>query len=362
MNSKERMLIALNRGIPDKMPVTIHQWQSYHLNTYMNGATEIEAFKKMGLDASATYYPSYYKSPRVDWIETSTVRHQDDITITDYLVSTPDGKLTYQISSNKFTSWYSENLIKDYDDIYIYKKHFPKMAIKRKELEEHYSLLGDSGIARCGIPSFQGGCYQAAQVLYGVERLIYDCYDNPDWVHEFLNILLERKLEYIEDQLRYAKVDLVETGGGGSSDTVISPGFHKEFCEPYDKKIHDAIHRIGLPVVYHTCGGMMNIMDSILDNGCDASETLSPPEIGGNIVDGTIVKGKLGPKIALIGGMDQITLLTNGSPEQIKKEVKRLFEIYGKNGGYIMSACDHFFEVPVGNLKAYVEAARECIY
>lgn len=362
MNSKERMLIALNRGIPDKLPVTIHQWQSYHLNTYMHGVTEIEAFKEIGLDASATYYPAYYKIPTGDWIETSTVRYKDDVTITDYLVSTPEGELTYQICSNKFTSWHSENLIKDYDDIYLFKKYFPRMAIKRKELEEHYSQLGDAGIARCGVPSFQGGCYQAAQVLYGTEKLIYDCYDNPEWVHEFLNIILDRKLEYIQEQLRYAKVDLVETGGGGSSDNVISPAFHKEFCEPYDKKIHDAIHRIGLPVVYHTCGGMMNIMDSILANGCDASETLSPPEIGGNIVDGTKVKEKLGSELALIGGMEQITLLTNGSPEQIKNEVKRLFKVYGGNGGYIMSACDHFFEAPVDNLKAYVEAARECIY
>ncbi len=362
MNSKERMLTALHRGIPDRVPATVHQWQSYHLKTYMHGDTEIEAFKEIGLDAAATYYPAYYKIPTRDWVETLTIRHKGDITITDHLVSTPDGELSYQISSNKFTSWYSENLIKDYGDIYIFKKHYPRMAIKRKELEQYYTLLGDAGIARCGIPSFQGGCYQAAQVLYGTEKLIYACYDNPEWVHEFLNTLLERKLEYIDEQLRYAKVDLVETGGGGSSDTVISPAFHKEFCEPYDRKIHDAIHRVGLPVVYHTCGGMMNIMDCILVNGCDASETLSPPEIGGNIVDGAKVKEKLGSKLALIGGMDQITILTNGTPKQVKDEVKRLFKVYGKNGGYIMSACDHFFEVPVDNLKAYAEAAKECVY
>lgn len=362
MTSKERMLIALKRGKPDKVPVTIHQWQGYHLKTYMHGATEIEAFKELGMDASATYYPAYKKIPSKDWVETAKTRQDNNTTITDYIVATPEGDLTYQICSNKFTSWYSVNLIKKHEDIYLYKKYFPRMEIKRKELEEHYSILGDAGIARCGVPSFQGGCYQAAQVLFGTEELIYECYDNPDWVHEFLSILLERKLEYINYQLKGAKIDLVETGGGGSSDTVISPAFHKKFCEPYDKKIHDAIHGIGLPVVYHTCGGMMKILDSILENGCDASETLSPPEIGGNITDGRIVKEKLGSKLALIGGMDQINLLTNGTTNQIKDEVKRLFQVYGQDGGYIMSACDHFFEAPVENLKAYVEAARECLY
>ena len=35
MTSKERMLVALRRGKPDRMPVTIHQWQAYHLQKFM---------------------------------------------------------------------------------------------------------------------------------------------------------------------------------------------------------------------------------------------------------------------------------------------------------------------------------------
>ena len=364
MTSKERMLTALHRGIPDRVPVTIHQWQPYHLEHYMGGKTEIEAFKSLGLDAAATYYPSYRKIPTNDWKEEVVTSQKDDITVWDYTITTPGGKLTYQLSGNKFTSWYSEHMIKDYDDIYLFKKYYPRMELKRKELEEHYDTLGNDGIARVGVPNFQGGCYQAAQVLYGTEQLIYECFDNPEWVTEFLDILLERRLEYISEQMRGVRADLVETGGGGSSDTVISPQLHKQFCEPYDIKIHDAIHEIGLPAVYHTCGGMMHIMDSILANGCDASETLSPPGVGGNIRDEDCitVKKTLGSKLALIGGMDQINLLGMGTPEQIKTEVKRLFEVFGKDGGYIMSACDHFFEAPVENLKAYAEAAHECVY
>ncbi|NLC67354.1 MAG: hypothetical protein GX754_00905, partial [Clostridiaceae bacterium] len=59
MTSKERMLIALNLGKPDRLPVTIHQWQEYHLKKYMNGMSELEAFIKCGLDAAVTFYPAY---------------------------------------------------------------------------------------------------------------------------------------------------------------------------------------------------------------------------------------------------------------------------------------------------------------
>jgi len=46
----------------------------------------------------------------------------------------------------------------------------------------------------------------------------------------------------------------------------------------------------------------------------------------------------------------------------IRRETHRLFEGFGKQGGYICSASDHFFETPVDNLKAFAAAARDCLY
>jgi len=39
-----------------------------------------------------------------------------------------------------------------------------------------------------------------------------------------------------------------------------------------------------------------------------------------------------------------------------------MFEAYGKSGGYIMSASDHFFKIPKENLIAYAEEAKKCVY
>ncbi len=41
---------------PDRLPVTVHQWQGYHLDTYMNGMTPLEAFKAVGMDAAIQYF------------------------------------------------------------------------------------------------------------------------------------------------------------------------------------------------------------------------------------------------------------------------------------------------------------------
>ena len=55
MTSKERMLRAIHREKPDRLPVTIHQWQEYHLKNYMGGMTDIEANRAVGLDAAITF-------------------------------------------------------------------------------------------------------------------------------------------------------------------------------------------------------------------------------------------------------------------------------------------------------------------
>jgi alkanesulfonate monooxygenase SsuD/methylene tetrahydromethanopterin reductase-like flavin-dependent oxidoreductase (luciferase family) len=60
--------------------------------------------------------------------------------------------------------------------------------------------------------------------------------------------------------------------------------------------------------------------------------------------------------------MDQIHILSEGTPDQIRAEVRRLFEALGPGGGYILSASDHFFEAPVENLKAFARAGAECTY
>ncbi len=105
----------------------------------------------------------------------------------------------------------------------------------------------------------------------------------------------------------------------------------------------------------------MAILELIVENRCDASETLSPSGVGGDAVPDEI-KRRIGDKVCLIGGMDQVNILSLGTLGQIRAEVHRLFEVLGPGGGYMLSASDHFFDVPVENLLAYARAGRECVY
>ena len=371
MNSKERIMLALNREKPDRLPATVHQWQGYHLDTYMGGISDLAAFQQVGLDAQIQYFQDMGQFWLVDadmsklntptWRdEITTISSDPDNRIAHHTIFTPQGTLTYKTAGDRKTTWITEYLIKHDEDIDLIRKFMPVPALDPAPIAKRYDEVGDAGILRGFVWGDQAGCWQHAACLYDITELIYAAMDRPDWVHELLDILLQKKLQFIET-MRGAKFDLIETGGGSASSTLISPKLHREFCLPYDRQMHDALHALGFKVTYHTCGGTRGIEELIIANGADASETLAPPSVGGN-QEPWEFKQKVGSRIALIGGIDQFNTLTAGSNQDIRAMVHKLFETVGYEGGYLCSCSDHFFETPVENLVAFASAAKECVY
>ena len=367
MKSKERMMRALRREKPDRLPVTIHQWQPYHLREFMGGCDQLEAFRRCGLDASIMPWPVTSEKSSPDWKVRSEVMPADErgAVETRHVIETPSGALTYKSCADPVTTFFSEHLAKSLDDAEIFLRHWPGHTLDRATVADWYDRTGDDGIVRGFISGWgQPGVWQDFVELIGTQEAIYYAMDEPDRVHAILSSIADFKVAFVNEQMRGAKYDLVEYGGGAASSTVISPAMFEEFCVPYDRRVIAALHECGFPVVYHTCGGMVPLADLIPLNGCDASETLSPPGVGGDVTPDKRVRLKqtLGSKVALIGGMDQSNILTSSDAARIRSEVHDLFASFGADGGYICSACDHFFETPPANISAFAAAARECVY
>ena len=84
---------------------------------------------------------------------------------------------------------------------------------------------------------------------------------------------------------------------GVSLSTVISPKILEKFVVPYDSELIALAHQAGQRVVYHTCGGMMPILEQIAAMRPDAMETFTPPAMGGD-VDWRKPKGGLATRCA----------------------------------------------------------------
>ncbi len=371
MTSKDRLLTALHRGKPDRLPVSVHQWQPYHLDKYLGGAEDLEAFARFGMDAQIQYFESmgqfwltdadFSRFSTPEWRDEATVVSADpDHRVVHHTIRTPGGELAYKTAGDRMTTWITEYLLKRDEDLDLLRKYMPVPRLDLGPVAERYEQIGDRGILRGFVWGDQAGCWQHACCLMDVNELILLCLDKPDWVHALLKILLHKKLRFVES-MKGAKFDLVETGGGAGSTTVISPRLHREFCLPYDRLVHKALHELGFLVTYHTCGGTLGIEDTIVENGCDASETLAPKSIGGNQEPWEFAR-KIGGRLALIGGLDQSRVLSEGTEAEIRSAVRTLFETVGADGGYICSPSDHFFETPPENIRIFAEAARSCVY
>ncbi|MBM3293775.1 MAG: hypothetical protein FJY82_04535 [Candidatus Aminicenantes bacterium] len=371
MTSKDRLMLALHREKADRLPASVHQWQAFHLETFMGGASELEAFERVGLDAQIQYFESmaqfwvrdadFAKPDSAVWRDEARVVSADpDRRVVHHTITTPGGVLTYKTEGDRKTTWITEYLIKRDEDIGLIDRYMPVPKLDLRAVSRAYDDVGDKGILRGFVWGDQAGCWQHAACLLDINALILAAIDKSDWVHALLKILLDKKLRFIES-MKGAKFDLVETGGGSGSSTLISPKLHEAFCLPYDRVMHDALHDLGFLVTYHTCGGTLGLEELIVANGADASETLAPVSIGGN-QEPWEFKAKIAGRMALIGGFDQFNVLTRGTKEEIRAAVRKLFRQVGDQGGYICSASDHFFETPVENIAAFAEAAKECVY
>ena len=357
MTSKERLLAALDRKIPDRLPATTHHIQPYFLKKYMKDCrNNLDFFRQMGLDPIHWVNAYQYSEEEMNnWREEveEVENHQYRTWHTHY--HTPKKTLTVTRQASEYTAWTVGRLIKEKKDIEILAEYKPAPKAGKDIVEQAVKEYPD-----CLIRSGDYGCWAELCVLYGTQELIMETYDDPLWVKEALGILQKKKLDYAES-LAGCPLDLIETGGGDGSTTVISPAIFDEFVAPFDEPVIRAMKAKGQRVVYHTCGGMMPLLERLADMGPDALETFTPVAMGGD-VDLAEAKKRIGDRVCMIGGFDQYNYFTGCTPEETRKYVRRCFEEAGEGGGFILSPSDHFFDADPKLIRAFAEEAAECKY
>ncbi len=365
MTSRARLLAALERRVPDRLPATTHHLMPSFLDG-LGMTSELEFFDCFGLDAIRWISPQRADAAEssADWRVARETLPEFGTRTTRFRVVTPRGTLSTVLQDDGRTEWVREPLLKKKGDLDLIARFAPVPLCDAAAVNREAAAFGERGIVRGAIPGFpiygQPGCWQDAAVLYGIEALIFESADDPLWVSELLAVLRIRKLAWLATA-RGARFDLLELGGGDASSTVISPKVFDRFVAPFDGPLIAEAHAAGLRVVYHTCGGMMPILERIADMGPDAMETFAPPSMGGD-ADLREAKRRIGGRVCMIGGFDQFHHFVGCGEEVTRRAVRRCFEQAGPGGGYILAPSDHFFSADEPLLRAYADEAGQCRY
>ena len=143
--------------------------------------------------------------------------------------------------------------------------------------------------------------------------------------------------------------DLV--GMGDAAASLVGSRMYQELVWPSEKKIVDGIHALGACVRLHICGDTRHLLEGMGRLGCNIVDLDFPAPISEG-------REKMGPEQVLLGNIDPVRVLRNGTPESVYAAVAECHRQAGER--YVAGAgCEVPRDTPPANLRALVQYARE---
>lgn len=200
------------------------------------------------------------------------------------------------------------------------------------------------------------GLFERAWTLRGFEQFLVDLYENPVFCRDLLEAITDWFLQSIDNMLT-APVDAIMFTDDYSDQRgmIFSLDMFRTFFKPCWKRIFERINKAGVHSILHVCGCAAPAVPDLIECGLDCLESLQP-----EAMDIYKLKREYGKDIRLWGGLGAQRVLPFGTPDEVRRETRRLKMELGLGGGYILAGSKGIEPaVPVSNVIAYLEEAKE---
>jgi len=372
MTSRERMLMAITGGQPDRVPAApdISNMIPCRLtgkpfwDIYMRGdpplwRAYVDAVRHFGIDGWFTYGGVAFqrRGDRREWAS-ETIARTDERIVTRTVCRTPAGDLTcettYYIADppTQTRKWITD-LKADLPKVRYF---FPEITgCDAAPLEEMRAYLGEDGaLGACvGLPGFQDlfGWFDG-----GLAAVAYAWADCRDDVRELAS-WQERDVLRQAEMLVEARPDFLLIGASGLW-TLNTPGAFRELSLPALKKMTRMAREAGVPTMLHSCGKERELARICAEEtDLDCINPLEPPPMGD--CELAEIKREFGDRLALMGNLHTTSTMLMGTPEDVMEASRQAIEGAGAGGGFILSTGDQCGrDTPDGNLRAMVTAAE----
>jgi len=170
------------------------------------------------------------------------------------------------------------------------------------------------------IPIFSGviAPFMLAGQMRGEQDAIMDVMLDPDLMKALLAKCAEWGARYAEAQAD-AGTDVIVLVDATASGTILSPEQYEEFALPFQRKVVDAAHAKGVPVILHICGDTSMNFELMMSTGADGISV-------DQCMDMRWVKEQTEGRCAAVGNVSPTTTLLFHTPEQVRQACRQILE------------------------------------
>ncbi len=346
MKPRERFLVALTGGIPDRVPIgdylfsrRLQQELLGYTTELYDGPSQVRLAHKLGLDCIWVPINGFCGTEEESHAEGQ--RYDDEWGVT-YI------KNGWPIMAQVDTP------IKSRADWQRYTLPSPQAPHRVNMLREavkanEFDLAFVAGIV--------GPFTMAYWYFMDLASLSVTIYDDPGLVHEMNAAYVQWVLESAQRIVDLGGIDAfsISDDWGSTTSLLMLPKQLREFFIPPFRDIVQGLKRLGKPVIMHNDGRIWDVLDDLVDTGIDG---FHPVERAAGM-DLEKVKQRYANRLCPIGNVDNKKTMSTGTPDEVEQEVFECLRIGAPGGGYVLST-DHSIHdgMPLENIMAYLEAGK----
>jgi uroporphyrinogen decarboxylase len=204
--------------------------------------------------------------------------------------------------------------------------------------------------------------FERAMQIHGMEAFMTALAVEPDLAQALLARLTQlfklHLARFLDEMDGNADVIMLGDDLGMQEGLLISPEMYRAMLKPCHAELIEAVKsRSRAKVWFHSDGDIFPVLDDLIEIGVDI---LNPVQTSaGQMSDLLTLKRRYGKRLCFCGAIDTQRVLPYGTPGEVRQEVRRVIEILGPGGGYMVASVHSIMnDVPPENILAMADAVR----
>lgn len=369
MNSRERILNAINHRPVDHIPLLLRFWslggdEDYIPFNWRDEVERVEQTTARGLDDTILLQPPLgYVEDYVPEVLPGVTSHTELLPSEDgseypllkKIYETPQGPLQTVIRVTE--DWPHGEEVHLFDDYNLSRLKEPLikgvadiqrlkylLADPTEEQMNAYRQRADylrQQANKLGV-ALEGGWValgDSVMWLCGMERILYGQMDEPEFIDQVLEAIHQWEMRRIEWLIQEG-IDILVNMAWYETTDFWTPKNWRAMIKPRLRRVIQKAHDHGIKFRYIITKSWQSYRQDLIELGVDCLTGVDPVQDKLDLVE---IKCAIGEKICLMGGLNSAVMFSQWSDDQIRQAVDEAIKVLSPGGGFILYPVDAIF-------------------